>query len=321
MSETIGNREQLRLREPPLPFTLQCLRWIHADKSDSEQRHLLADFRARYRSASPPVLLQASAGDQIVAAAYFHRLPGRVANLGGARAVPNHIPLARRLLQQLTDDLYEEGICQIQGVLEPNDIETASLLADAGFSPLTSVKHLWLDVHSVSAKRPRIPSDSGFQWTAAHQVTREELEAVVESTFDGTLDCPSLNDLRSASDVVESFLDGRTLMQIDTWELLRFKSKIVGCLLLDVHSQGVTELAYMGLERRLRGRKLGRVLVQRAAELSLTYGSKVLAAAVDEQNWPALNLYAEQGFQYHQTFSVWLQSRCVGSGGSFEGDG
>ncbi len=129
----------------------------------------------------------------------------------------------------------------------------------------------------------------------------------IEATFIDTLDCPAMNGRRSRGEVLEGFLDGRQLRQTAPWwEVLEVDGRVAGCLLLQQHSSELVELVYMGLLPCARGQGLGKGLVQRAISNARQLGSQTLVVAVDEQNWPALDVYRLCGFQRHQRLQVWI---------------
>jgi ribosomal protein S18 acetylase RimI-like enzyme len=144
-------------------------------------------------------------------------------------------------------------------------------------------------------------------WRPAHHFAHNRMAQFIESTFIDTLDCPAMNGRRSRGEVLDGFLDGRKLRQIAPWwEVLEVDGRVAGCLLLQQHSPELVELVYMGLLPGSRGQGLGKTMVQRAINLARQFGSQTLVVAVDEQNWPALDIYRRCGFQSHQRLQVWI---------------
>ncbi len=151
-----------------------------------------------------------------------------------------------------------------------------------------------------------------LNWRPAHHFAHKRMAYFIESTFVDTLDCPAMNGRRSRKQVLEGFLDGRPLRQTDPcWQVLEVDGRVAGCLLLQQHSAnpselGLVELVYMGLLTSARGNGLGSALVQRAISTARQLGTQTLVVAVDQQNWPALDVYRQFGFQSHQSLQVWI---------------
>src|SRR5690606_13719752 len=124
----------------------------------------------------------------------------------------------------------------------------------------------------------------------------ERLAAVVEATYEATLDCPRLDGWRATADVLDGY---RATGEYDPsrWLIVRHQGQDVGCLLLTEHGEsGHWELLYMGLARPYRGRGWGLRLVERALQEVRRAGRQQLVLAVDRQNHPALRVYRRSGF-------------------------
>ena len=81
------------------------------------------------------------------------------------------------------------------------------------------------------------------------------------------------------------------------WSLLSIKNEPAGvCLLSPLPTQGSIELTYMGVVPKYRGRKLGRIMLNRALSLSAIDGYKLMSLAVDSNNHFAWNIYKTTGF-------------------------
>ena len=301
------------------------LRWIHSDLAELELAPLLHDAQLRLARCISPMqpflrpLVKRSA-DMRVAASYFKLLCGNVATLGGVRAVAGWEQSAVELIAWQVDKLRRFEVPQIQAIVQHDDLATAKLVELAGFTLLTSIEHQWLDVPPAASEV--VASDSGvdgllskptaerratLHWRPAHPFAHNRLAYFIESTFDDTLDCPAMNGHRSRGQVLEGFLDGRQLRQTNPcWEVLEVDGRVAGCLLLQQHSSELVELVYMGLLPSARGQGLGKAMVHRAISTTRRLGSQTLVVAVDEQNWPALDVYRQCGFESHQRLQVWM---------------
>jgi ribosomal protein S18 acetylase RimI-like enzyme len=273
---------------------------------------LSRDVQTKHRDLGGPLPLLALQHGQFVAAAYFKRLPGNVATLGGVRAADSFANVAVSLVTQLNDTLRSYAIPQIQAIVDVADPSTADIVGRSGFDRLTTVQHLALDLASAQpAAEDRRVNGAGVKpmaihWLPATHLAKSRVERLIDATFVGTLDCPALNELRQQPQVLEGMLDGRDFRRVASWDLLVIDRELVGCVFLSEHPPNVAELAYMGLVPAARGKKLGHELMKRAMERSKLLGSCALLAAVDENNTPAIKLYSKFGFRCQQKLSVWL---------------
>ncbi len=303
--ETVGNLGELSIREIPLERLVKPLRWIHEELTEEEFRPLLLDVVRRLHAFPELPPLEVMLGQSRKAAAYFTRLPGKVATLGGIRAEAGFERQATELIRHMTSKLQRAGIRQIQAVVVDGHQANEAIVRSASFKPLTSVQHLFLNpahrnmpAHSVHVPRAR--------WQPAHTLAKSRMARLISATFAQTLDCPTLNGLRGADDVLDGFLDGKAFRNPLPWYLLNIDSQPVGCVLLTQHPNQVVELSYMGLIPSARGQQLGGTLVEQAITRSQTLSASLLVVAVDKNNWPAIRLYNRYGFQHHRTLSVWL---------------
>lgn len=276
------------------------LTWIHAD---SEPQQLLETVRQVAKDGAlgnPPLVENFFSGQQRVAAAYFRILPGRVGTLGGVRVEPGYEAACCSLIGHLTRKLKAQGVRQVQAIVDPHDSARERLMLQGGFEPLTRVQQLWLGIDRV----PTASTPSGFEWLAASRLPRPQLVELLDTTFVDTLDCPLLNNVRDSADVLLGFLEGQSLDDELPWFLLTENGLALGCVFLSQHSAEVVELIYMGLQPQARGRQLGAVLLQKAISVAQQRGATVLVAAVDEQNWPALQTYRRHQFEPVRTLNV-----------------
>ncbi len=140
----------------------------------------------------------------------------------------------------------------------------------------------------------------------ARTVTVPKLTQLLAHTFIETLDCPALNGIRAPEDVLEGFLDGQTLAAQEQWWLLASGEKLLGCSLVNPLPSGAAELVYMGLGVTSRGRGYGRLLLEQGIRSALRLKADSFLAAVDCDNWPALRLYNQAGFQEHAQVQAWI---------------
>ena len=157
--------------------------------------------------------------------------------------------------------------------------------------------------------------------------------SLVERTYVETLDCPAMNQFRSAKETIAGYRQNDAY-DSDLWfgayhshdgvddvpnDPARDDSEDpIGCLIMGLHrtqngedgaqsSHGapITELVYMGLLPTARGKGLGRDIIAEAIGISKKVGAERMILAVDETNGPACDLYQSVGTQTMMRESVW----------------
>ncbi|MBL8828152.1 MAG: GNAT family N-acetyltransferase [Planctomycetaceae bacterium] len=154
-------------------------------------------------------------------------------------------------------------------------------------------------------ERHAAPWESSLTLTPVAENDEARLVAVVDATYQATLDLPELNNLRTAAEVLAEY---RAAPQYDPrlWFLARHEQTDVGCLLLNDHtSLDQVELVYFGLIAQARGQRWGQELVRFAQQQAGKLGRRQLLLAVSAGNRPALNAYAATGF------FAWQQRRTL----------
>ncbi len=301
----------------------EFIRWIDPLKDNSEVQQALSELNRRMAMFSnSPMPLEVVQGDQRVAGAYMMLLGARVAALAGVRAIDNHTLDAVAVLKQLVQDVRRDGAVQVQAILDGDDSVATEIVSLAGFVPLAELQQLVLPLKSnlyaektnhENGDSSNSPDDSfgltefpGFSWNRIAEMPRAALVQLLAHTFIETLDCPALNGLRTPEDVLEGFLEGQSLESQAGWWALIYQERAVGCVLVNKTPSGAAELVYMGLGPTTRGRGLGRILLKRGIGVARELGSDIFVAAVDCDNWPALRIYLQAGFQEHARVQAWF---------------
>lgn len=281
----------------------ETLRWIHFELHENELRRLCDQVESRLLKQADLPLLEARCNQQLMAACYFVKLPGSVASLGGLRVSEGCESLADDLLQQFLLRLREQGVSQIQALVPQVVNDASKSLARCGFQLSTVIRHLWFDLTS---------STHGNSAHVAHcelipvfKFTQKEVGALLDATFEKTLDCAFLSGHRTGLEVLFSLLDDRPWNEQLPWWILAAGDKLIGCVFIASHPESVSELLYLGLIAEQRGRGLGRVLAQHAIKHCAAKKQRLLVTAVDAKNQPALDVYLPLGFQHHRQMNVW----------------
>ncbi|MCA9126437.1 MAG: GNAT family N-acetyltransferase [Planctomycetales bacterium] len=289
---------------------LATVAWVHEALAADQRCLRLEEASLRFATATIPrrafIPLEARRAAQRCAAAYMLPLPGRVMTLGGVRCTPNDRPAAVELLRHCIQRANDVGTMQTQAIVEVDDLNTANILECTYFVRLTSVAHLCLALDGATdAHRPAGLGTSAVEFAAAGEYEADLAQLIVE-TFDQTLDCPKLNGIRTAADVLTGFMDGKTLADLPNWYVILIHQQLAGCLLMMEHPRGIMELAYLGIVPSHRGRNLGSILMSKAIEISRAANAQYLVAAADKDNWPVLSIYQRFGFGEVKSLDVWL---------------
>ncbi|MCA9292189.1 MAG: GNAT family N-acetyltransferase [Phycisphaerales bacterium] len=130
-----------------------------------------------------------------------------------------------------------------------------------------------------------------------YRQSRARLTTALERSYEGTLDCPELCAMRTASEALESH---RAAGAFDPalWWLIEHQGAPAGVLLFSPSVDGeAVELVYVGVAPELRGLGLGRTLLRMGLEAVCDTEAQWVTCAVDLRNAPARKLYAQAGFR------------------------
>lgn len=238
-------------------------------------------------------LLVARRDGELAGAIWSQRQPGRVASLYppvAARAEWRECAVA--LLEAAISQLMT-GEAQLAQTLLPNDEgEDAKLLLQHGFRRLADLLYMV----SLAKSFPSAQPVSTLELIPAPENDDGRLARICEATYEATLDCPALNGVRTAADVLAGY---RAVGAHDPahWWIARHGGVDVGCLLLADHpDDDQCEIVYAGLVPAARGQGFGATLARHAQWQTKQLGRARLVLAVDAANAPAIAAYAAAGF-------------------------
>jgi ribosomal protein S18 acetylase RimI-like enzyme len=249
-------------------------------------------------------LLAAWQGHDVAGAVWSERHAGHAAGIWPPQ-VADEAPerLADVLLARALAELASENVTMVQCLALTDAGLDAQRLQRAGFEHPCDLLYL------VSQKGhfPSSPVATNLTLVPVERANIDHLARLVESTYEGTLDCPALDRRRDCRDVVEGYR-ATSREDLSYWFVVRSGDDEVGCLLLarDEHEQS-WELVYMGIVPSVRGRGWGIQLVRQAQWLVGQRGGERLVLAVDAANEPALKIYAAAGFLAWDRRSVFLK--------------
>jgi len=290
---------------------IEFLAWVHSESHSEELTVIQSEVLERLKLTPAPAARAIVLSGQRVAGAYFTCLPGRLAILGAVRTITQHEQLGSRLLVELATELsHEYKVELVQAAVADVDFAAQQMLEAAGFRYLATVDQMWLSpiVATSIDDATQGQQHSAWQprWTDMSEVAEANFLTLLESTFQESLDCPELNNLRSIRDVLDSFLLGRRFSELKNWRVAWEGRRMIGCLILEEHENSVSEIVYMGLAPSARHRGMGKQLVGQAVERALSQGLSGVALAVDMRNVPAIKTYVRCGFRPLRRLKVYL---------------
>ncbi len=203
-------------------------------------------------------------------------------------AEPTQLAIAEALA-----DVQAAGVVLVQAMMEPSDAAGKTVFTAAGLKQLATLTYMERKP-PVSPPAFSLPTDLTL---AAYEAGTHDLfkEAIARS-YEGTLDCPALSDMRTVEDVIEGH-KSVGLFDPQLWAVILRAGRPIGCLLLaEIPARNGLELVYLGLTPEARGQGLGRGLMQRVLAISSRRHFAVATLAVDAANVPAVRLYRRCGY-------------------------
>lgn len=230
----------------------------------------------------------------MLAAGLISEHPGRTASLtvGPCRG-DQDVRHAADLLHDMVRELARRGDVHLaQGMTPAEDANAAEPFALAGFSEL-AVLACMERPNLRSMPHPRPP-----QGASLHPVGHDDaLRPLLRATYEETLDCPGLAEMRSDQDILDGHRRGGKA-DASLWTLLRVDGRDAGAALVNRASSGESlELCYLGLAKWARGKGFGALLLDEALAKASRSVERTITLAVDERNAPAERLYRSRAFR------------------------
>lgn len=287
----------------------QLLAWLNGVIGAADPQTFLSESE-RLLAVDPRAaagLLGAWDGTELVAAGWAVPLPGAVSLLWPPLPQthrldqPSSAPVLdlTPLWHALRQAAQSQGSKLVQVLLPANDNGAGLILQSQGYAYMTLMRYLRRDLSRV----PRAQSSS-LEWVEASGCLAE-FGATLVHTYEGSLDCPELEGLRSQEEVLSGYA-GEHQAAVPHWWLLRMAGKPAGVIMANSDRQvPLWELSYLGLVPGSRGQGLGRMAMVQLLERIQTAGGLLLTTAVDSRNSPACGLYARLGMETFDERQVW----------------
>jgi ribosomal protein S18 acetylase RimI-like enzyme len=252
------------------------------------------------------LLVAARQGDELVAAQLGQVLAGNVAVIWQPAFlrvdVGDDAALVKGLFTKILDGAAAGDVRLAQALTAVDDVHAHEQFAVGGFTRTAELIYLSGEVQGARAEEATLP----FLLTEYHEGEEGRLARLVERTYEGTLDCPGLDGLRTTQDVLAGY---RAVGQFrpELWRFVRWQEADVGCLLLNVHPDvRYAEIVYLALVPEVRGRGWGEALSRKACDLARDAACERVVLAVDAANGPAISMYERAGFFEFERREVWI---------------
>ena len=144
-----------------------------------------------------------------------------------------------------------------------------------------------------------------LRWSSwPDEPTPEQLNLLL-ATHERTLDCPELNDARTA-EILAGFRAEPSRTEWYPAPATKPARRGRACYSFEPGEDEALELSYLGLIPSARGRGLANAIIRFAEHVASTAGFPALSVSVDARNAPAMKLYARHGFVEYDRREVWL---------------
>ena len=264
------------------------------------------------------ILLLARRGVELVGAIWAQVRAGRVAALWppGLREFEDQTT-AIALVTTAVLDATAARAKLVHSLLDKDQFSEAVWLTGGGFENVAELLYLVCPRARFASRQPH--AELAFEPTGERGCTIEDhkrirLAAIVERTYEKSLDCPVLQGVRSINDVISGY-EATGEFDSSRWFLVRrpHRQADIGCLILTAHPrERRSEIVYMGVVSEERGKGVGLQIARHAQWLagqvtSAEKSSKELILAVDAMNLPAVRLYEKAGFECRARRSLFLR--------------
>jgi len=207
------------------------------------------------------------------------------------------------LMAELVAQVDQIGATYTQCLLDRSETTAATLLKNHGFRCVTQLEFRGREL---SGKLPE-PVQELQATSFASRQHREDFVAVIEATYENSLDCVALKGRRSAEQALANHRSAG-VFDPELWTLYHNGQTWVGVLLANRHpAQQAAEVVYMGVVAGHRGQGLGRDVLLTAMRQLSTAGVERIFLAVDSGNQYATLVYDQLGFIPTSSKDVWLR--------------
>lgn len=219
-----------------------------------------------------------------------------VAGGGGLMALPAFTAAvgpadADRLVRHGRAWLESQGARLVQCLLTDSELPVAAPLLRNGFVHVTGLSYLRHDLVTLPPVAPGPPLEFACYDPQAPAGYHDTLR----QTYEGTLDCPEINGVRSIDEVIEGYRS-RGRFDPRRWWLARAAGQAVAVVICCEVPGNEWEVGYLGIVPQARGRGVGRAVLRFALAAARRAAAAGVTLSVDDRNLPARALYRRCGF-------------------------
>ena len=197
-----------------------------------------------------------------------------------------------RAIAAATDDALSDGLSLVQSIPPEGAEADVAVLVDAGFRLLAELQYMRRDL--TGKPEPHLPQREEVTVESFGEYSQEELAAVIQATYQDSLDCPGLAELREMDDVLEGYR-ATGIFNPSTWWLVRWEGQAAGCVLVNQSISGEAQMVYLGVIPAFRGRGLARWMTAAVMQACWQEGLTAMTLAVDCRNATAARAYRDAG--------------------------
>jgi len=208
------------------------------------------------------------------------------------------------LLEEVARQARGRNMQLLQVTVGPDARLEGGVCRQAGFERLAQM--IYMDSDLTKPLRPPQPIVD-VQWLTYDNAVHPLFARVVQGTYQRSLDCVGLNEVRHIEDILASH---KAAGEFDPrfWLLARVGGEPAGIILLSqLPERWALEVVYMGVLPVWRGRGCGVALLLQALQIARQQALTTLTLSVDATNVPALKLYERFGFRETARREVWLR--------------
>jgi ribosomal protein S18 acetylase RimI-like enzyme len=212
-----------------------------------------------------------------------------------------------RLLEHGLAWLRRSGAKMAQALLTLPEQPLAAALERNGFDHVTA---LWYMRRGLDLPAGYLRAPERLTYRSYADGDTSLFHKTLLRTYEGTLDCPELNGVRTLDEILEGHR-GQGQYNPSCWWLALEEDEPVGVLLLvEVEDWDAWDVAYVGVVPEKRGRGWGREIMRKALRsahgLAQDWATGQVTLSVDARNRPAWGLYRSLGFEAFELREVYL---------------
>jgi ribosomal protein S18 acetylase RimI-like enzyme len=199
--------------------------------------------------------------------------------------------------------LRQQGVKLIQCLLIAEEEPLAEPLLRCGFQRITD---LWYLRHEYTNTVHGLDTPARLTFLTFEDAHRGLFQETLQRTYEGTLDCPEINGVRTIEEVIAGH-QAQGQFDPGRWWVAMEQGEPVGALLVtELLESGDWDVSYMGVVPQRRGRGFGKELLLKALTEAWAAGVRRVVLSVDSRNRPAAELYRTMGFEAYDRRAVYL---------------